>query len=135
MRRTAEEKAKRKMILTIINGVLSCLGALFLLLLLFALIAAKIDMSDRVLSVLSGIALGAGCFAASYTTAKCQRKKGLLTGVFCGGIIFLTVLLCALFFGGSFSPGGFFAKILLILSCSCIGGIIGVNSKRNISLK
>ena len=135
MRRTADEKAKRKMIITVVNGVLSCLGAVFLLLLLFALIATKIDMSDRVLSVLSGIALGAGCFAASYTTAKRQRKKGLLTGVYCGGIVFLVILLCALFFGGSFSAGGFFAKILLILSCSCIGGIIGVNSKRNISLK
>lgn len=130
MRRSAEQTAKRKNICTIILGLLACLGAVFLCLLVFSFIAANVGVSDGILGTMSGISLAAGCFAASYTVAKRRGKNGFLTGIACGGIVFLAVLICGMIFVRSFSAGGFFTKLLIILSCSGIGGIIGVNSPR-----
>lgn len=130
MRRSAEEKAKRRFIVTVIMGVLSFLGAVFLLLIVFAAMSLRFDAAENVLSVMAAVILGAGCFAAAFVTANRRRKKGLLTGFLCGGIVFAAVLLCGLLFSESFTAGGFTAKILLVLSCSGIGGILGVNCRK-----
>ena len=130
MRRSAEEKAKRRFVMTVIMGVLSFLGAVFLLLIVFAAVSLRLDAAENIMSVMAAVILGAGCFAAAFVTANRQRKKGLLTGFLCGGIVFAAVLLCGLLFSESFSAGGFTAKILLVLSCSGIGGILGVNCNK-----
>ena len=41
MRKSAEEKAKRRLLVTIVMGVLSFLGAVFLFLLIFAAVSAE----------------------------------------------------------------------------------------------
>lgn len=130
MRKSAEQKAAAELAAQIITGTLSCIGAIALALTVFGAIAAKIDLSDGAMSVMSGLALSAGCFAASYTVAKRRRKNGLITGFVCGGAVFAAVLLGGIIFVRSFSAGGFISKLLIILSCSGIGGIIGVNSHK-----
>lgn len=130
MRKSAEEKAKRRLIATIVIGVLSFLGAVFLFLMVFAAVSVKLDAADNVLSVMAAIALGGGCFTAAFLTANRRRKKGLVTGLLCGSAVFAAVLLCGFFFSESFTAGGVTAKIMLIMSCSGIGGIIGVNSRK-----
>ena len=130
MRKSAEEKAKRRFIVTVIMGVLSFLGAVFLLLIIFAAISLKLDAVDSILSVMAAVILGAGCFAAAFVTANRRRKKGMLTGFLCCGIVFAVVLICGLLFSESFTAGGFTAKILLVFSCSGIGGILGVNCNK-----
>ena len=130
MRKSAEEKAKRRLLVTIVMGVLSFLGAVFLFLLIFAAVSVKLDAADNILSVMAAAALGAGCFSAAFITANRRRKKGLLTGLICGGIVFAAVLLCGFFFSECFTAGGVISKIMLVLSCSGIGGITGVNSRK-----
>ncbi len=117
------------MAVTVIYGTLACLGAVFVCLVIFSAVMTSIEISGGTLSVMSGLALSAGCFAASYIVAKRRGRKGMLTGLICGGAVFLLVLLCGIIFVRSFSAGGFFAKLLMVLSCSGIGGIIGVNSR------
>lgn len=130
MRRTAEQNKKRDTIFTIVKAVLCCLGVIFLCLVIFSAAASRIDLSDGVLSVLSGTALSLGCFTAAYIAAAQRRKHGLLTGLFWGGAVFLAVMLLGAIFVRSFSAGGILAKLLMILACSGIGGILGVNSPR-----
>ena len=130
MRRTAEQNKKRDMIITIIKAVLCCLGVIFLCLVIFSAAASRINLSDGVLSVMSGTALSPGCFTAAYIAAAQRRKHGLLTGLLWGGAVFLAVMLLGAIFVRSFSAGGIFAKLLMILACSGIGGILGTNSKK-----
>ncbi|MCM1328717.1 MAG: TIGR04086 family membrane protein [Ruminococcus sp.] len=126
-RKTTEERIKNERFMLISFAVLACVGAVFLAVTLFSALASLIDFSDGAFTALSSVALCAGCFAASFTAAKRRRRNGLLTGLICGGIIFAVLLLGGLIFVRSFTAGGFFSKMLIIVICSAIGGIMGVN--------
>ena len=128
-RKTPAERIRMERNIVIISAVLACVGAVFLAVTLFSAAASVVDFSDGAFNALSSIALCAGCFAASYTAAKRRRRDGLKTGLLCGAIIFGVLLLGGLIFVRSFSAGGFFTKLLIIMVCSAIGGIIGVNKQ------
>ena len=130
MRRSPEEKRKYAVIAMVITGILSCVGAIFLFVLLFSAVGTVVDLSEGAIRVLAGCALAAGCFAAAFTVARRRKRNGIVTGIACGGIVFAVVLVLGLIFIRSFSTGGFVAKLLTIFSCSVIGGIIGVNSPK-----
>ncbi len=128
MRKTSAERLKKEKLLTVLYAALACVGAVFLVTAAFSGLASVIDLSDGTFTLISSGALCAGCFAAAYTSAKRRRKDGIKTGLFCGLIIFFIVLAAGALFVRSFSAGGIFTKLLIILICSAIGGIFGVNS-------
>lgn len=129
-RKTPAEKLRTEKLLMILFSALACVGAVFLAALAFSGIASVIDLSDGAFLLMADAALCAGCFAAGFTAAKRRGRQGMKTGFLCGIIIFLTVLTGGLIFVRSFSAGGLFTKLLIILICSSIGGIFGVNSPR-----
>ncbi len=130
MRKTPAERLKKERITTAVYAALACAGAVFLTSAAFSWIATAIDLSDGAFTLMSSIALCAGCFAAAYTAAKRRRRDGIKTGLLCGAVIFLVILTAGLVFVKSFSAGGFFTKLLIILICSAVGGIVGVNSPK-----
>lgn len=130
MRKSAEQKHRDEVIRTVVTAVLSGIGVLSVCLFVFGEIAIKVDLSDGIMSVMAQISLAAGCFAAAFTAAKQRGRKGLLSGLCCGGIAFAVIFLLGIIFAGSFSAGGFVSKILTIAVCSAAGGLLGVNSKK-----
>ncbi|MCH5349084.1 MAG: TIGR04086 family membrane protein [Oscillospiraceae bacterium] len=129
-RKTSAERAKAEKLLLVLNAGLACVGAIFLMVTLFSAIATVVDLSDGVFTVMASAALCAGCFSAGFTAAKRRRRNGLKVGLACGAIIFVFTLLGGIIFVRGFSAGGFFTKLLMILACSAIGGIFGVNSPK-----
>lgn len=130
MRKTPEERLRKERIMTVVYSLLSCVGAITVTLLFFSWIATIIDLESGSFRLMSSIALCAGCFGASFAAAKKRKKDGLKTGLKCGAIIFGVTLLGGIIFVRSFSLGGFFTKMLIIMICSSLGGIIGVNSRQ-----
>ena len=130
MRKTPAERLKTERIMTVMQAAFAFIGAIFVASLIFSAIATVVDLSDSTFMLMSSLALCAGCFSASYTAAKRRQRNGLKVGFICGAAIFFAVLLCGTIFVRSFSAGGFFTKLLIILVCSLAGGIIGVNSPR-----
>ena len=129
MRKSAAYRLRQDRIMTFLRSAFAGVGALFVSVLLFSFVITRIDVPDGVIRLLSSVALCAGCYAASYTCAKHRRKNGLLTGLACGAFTFAVIFLLSLIiFRGVTGGGGFFSKLLMILSCSAIGGIVGVNS-------
>ncbi len=128
MRKTPAERLRKERITAIVYSILACVGAVCVTSLIFSWVATIIDLSDGAFTIMSSAALCAGCFGASFIAAKRRKKDGLKTGLMCGAIIFGVTLLLGIIFVRSFSVGGFFTKILIILICSSLGGIIGVNS-------
>ena len=129
-RKTPAEKLRTEKMLMILLSALACVGAVFLVSLAFSAIASVIDLSDGAFLLMADAALCAGCFAAGFTAAKRRGRHGMKTGLLCGMIIFAAAFLGGLIFVRSFSAGGVFTKLLIILICSSIGGIFGVNSPR-----
>lgn len=128
MRKTPAERILRERITAIVHSIFTCIGAVFVTLFAFSAIGTVIDLSDGAFTIMSSIALCAGCFGASFVAAKRKKKDGMKTGLLCGAIIFGVTFLGGIIFVRSFSVGGFFTKMLIILICSSLGGIIGVNS-------
>ncbi|MBQ8786530.1 MAG: TIGR04086 family membrane protein [Oscillospiraceae bacterium] len=128
MRKTPAQRLRKERITAVVYSIFACIGAVFVTSLIFSAIATVIDLSDGAFTVMSSAALCAGCFAASFVAAKRRKRNGLKTGLLCGIIIFAVTLLGGIFFVRSFTVGGFFTKMLIILICSSLGGIIGVNS-------
>ena len=127
-RKTAAERIRNERILLVVHTILACVGAIFIVSTLFSAVASAIDLSDGTFTVMSSFALCAGCFSAGFTAAKRRGRNGIRSGLACGGVIFAATLLFGLIFVRSFSVGGFFTKMLIILICSALGGIFGVNS-------
>ena len=127
-RKTAAERIRNERILLVVHTILACVGAIFIVSTLFSAVASAIDLSDGTFTVMSSFALCAGCFSAGFTAAKRRGRNGIRPGLACGGVIFAATLLFGLIFVRSFSVGGFFTKMLIILICSALGGIFGVNS-------
>lgn len=126
-RKTPAERFRTERNILIISAVLACIGAVFLAVTIFSAAASVIDFNDGAFMALSSIALCAGCFAASFTAARKRRRNGLITGLLCGAVIFGVLLLGGLIFVRSFTAGGFFSKLIIVMVCSSIGGIVGVN--------
>ncbi len=130
MRKSAAYRLRQDRIMTVLRSAFAGVGALFVSVLLFSFVITRIDVPDGVIRLLSSVSLCMGCFAASFTCAKHRRKNGLLTGLACGALTFAVIFLLSLIiFKGVTGGGGFFSKLLMILSCSAIGGIVGVNTK------
>lgn len=118
----------------ITNTAFSALGGfavVIICILAFAFIITKIDVTDKVVSVLSSAALCIGAYAGGFISAKKRRKNGLFMGVLCGLFMFFAVLIISTFFVQTitgFSPS---VKLVLTLLFGAVGGIVGVNSKSN----
>ncbi len=132
MRKTVAQTERQERIMLAVTTILSCVGAVFICVSVFSAIIANLDVPDGVVTLMSTLSLCAGCFAAGYTASKRRRKNGLLTGVICGAIIFIVVFILGIIFAGSFSAAGLFTKTIIIIVCSAIGGVAGVNIRTRI---
>lgn len=112
-----------------LSALLLGIGVTLLCLVLFSIVMTKVDTPDGVTSALSSIALCVGSYFTGYSISRKRRKNGLLTGIASGIMIFLLALLVGLLFFPSALTLGIFSKLIMILICSTIGGVVGVNSK------
>ncbi len=106
-------------------------GVLVIILFLsgFSLLMTQVDAPDGLVSCMASIALCAGSFTAGFVGARRRRKRGIWTGICCGFLIYLVVFFFGLLLLRSFSGAGTFMKLILILLCSAIGGVCGVNTR------
>lgn len=101
----------------------------FACLMLFAFVMTGVDVSDGAVSTFGSVSVCIGSYFFSFLVGKKRRKDGILTGLICGTISFaILIVLNLLLLRNPFSST-FFSKLLMIIVCSIIGGIIGVNSK------
>ncbi len=112
-------------------SALSGFAIIIVCILAFAFIITKIDVTDKVVSVLSSAALCAGAYAGGFISAKKRRRNGLFMGILCGLFMFFIILVVSTFFIQTISGFSPSLKLILTLLFGAIGGIVGVNSKNN----
>ncbi len=95
----------------------------------FAFIMTKIDFSDGMISSFGSIAACVGSYFFSFLVAKKRRKDGIIVGLVCGMISFAALFVLNLLFIRTGFTQMLFSKLSMLLICSIIGGIIGVNAK------
>ncbi len=107
------------------TGILTTMACLML----FAFVMTGMDVSDGAVSTFGSVSVCVGSYFFSFLVGKKRRKDGILIGFVCGGTSFaILIILNLLLLRNPFSSA-FFSKLSMIIICSIIGGIIGVNSK------
>ena len=112
-----------------ILAVVAGLAVTLLFFLLFSLLISNIDAPDGLVQAMACLALCAGSFTAGFVAARRRRRKGLLVGLCCGIAMHFVVFLIGLLLLQSFAAAGTFAKLIFMILCSCIGGVVGVNCR------
>lgn len=131
MRKNIKRGTRWNGALTAIRSAFSCLAVIFVCFAAFSFVASYINVPEGVMNILSSLALCGGCFAAAFSVSNRRRRRGLFTGAVCGAAMFLLILALGLIFVRRFTYGGFISKFAMIIACSAMGGIIGVNAKAN----
>lgn len=98
-------------------------------LMLFAFAMTGIDVSDGAVSTFGSVSVCVGSYFFTFLVGKKRRKDGILIGIVCGGISFSILIALNLLLLRNPFTSAFFSKLSMIMICSIIGGIIGVNSK------
>lgn len=110
-------------------AVSSLLGIFFLLITAVLISGfAFLFISDfRLLRLISLIPVFTGAFSGAFICGKYRRRKGLISGVVCGIVIYVLICASGAIFTGRLTR---ISKLLLLVTAGAIGGITGVNSKR-----
>lgn len=113
-------------IFSVFIGFLAIMGCLFL----FSAIISKIDLPKQTLAFLSTISLCVGAYAGGFSSGTKNRKNGLLMGLLTGGVMFLVIFVLSLIFAKTAVTLSGFSKLFWAIIFGSVGGIVGVNSKR-----
>jgi putative membrane protein (TIGR04086 family) len=90
----------------------------------------KLDTPEAIVSLMSSVALCVGAYSGGYISSRRRRQNGLITGLICGVIIYLVIFLVGVILSRVSISFGFFSKLIMVIACGAIGGVIGVNSKK-----
>ena len=115
-------------------AVSSLYGIFFLIITAFLISGfAFFFISDfRLLRLISLIPVFIGAFSGAFICGKYRRRKGMLSGIACGFIIYALIAAAGAFFTGRLTH---ISKLLLLVAAGAMGGITGVNSKRPKNLR
>ncbi len=128
-RRRSSSSSFKKDIFFVFLTILAGFLITMLVLLFFSFILTKIDAPDKVIKLLSTVALGVGTYFGGYICSKRKHNKGIYRGALCGFIMFCTIVIMGSIFANTVLSFSVTSKFVLTLVCGAIGGIVGANSK------
>ncbi|MGN1411364.1 MAG: TIGR04086 family membrane protein [Oscillospiraceae bacterium] len=102
--------------------------SIFVSMCICALIVSHIDVSIKVVSLMSVMSLGIGSYIAGYLSSIKRQKIGIISGILCGIVISSIMIVFGLIFIKNFNIYNKICKVVISLICSIIGGIKSANS-------
>ncbi len=128
-------RRKRRMsdsgLYTMLISAVMGIGMIIICLMGFAFILSRINAPAVMVSVLATVALGVGGYFGGYFCARKRRRNGMLMGVMCGVLIFMTVLIFGAVFAKAALGISSAGKLMITMLCGAVGGIVGVNTKKH----
>lgn len=127
-RRRGTSSSLKKDIFFVFAAILAGFLIIMLVLLFFSFILTKIDAPDKVIKLLSTVALGVGTYFGGYICSRRKHNKGIYRGALCGFIMFCIIVIMGAIFANTVLSFSVTSKFVLTLVCGAIGGIVGANS-------
>lgn len=110
-----------------ILGMLFGYTAMILTILPAALILSMMKSASKGAGAAAVISLVIGGFVCGKTTGLVRRRDGLKTGLLCGLLFSLPIIVIAMIFSPK-TGGSLFIKTALCIAFAAVGGVSGVNS-------
>lgn len=107
-------------------GVLCCT----LLLILAALLIRSVEIPHAAVTPIALTVAAVSALMAGWIAAIVAGQRGLLTGLVCGGLLALLLLLAGLTRTGDFNTGFTALRTAILAVAGAVGGVLGVNRKR-----
>ncbi len=110
----------------------ACVGAIccLLVLLVMAAIMAAQNIPKAAVTPMAIVAAAFGSFIGGIVSAKISGEKGLLYGAGSGLLLYAVVIIAGFAVLQDVRGTTMFIKLAVMVGCSAVGGIIGVNMKR-----
>lgn len=103
-------------------------GVILLLLILFALLLLKFDVSETVMNLLTTSAACVGALTAGFFCARLYTRQGLVCGISCGAVLFAVLYLISLLCGAPAFSVLLLVRVAAMLIFASSGGVLGVNA-------
>lgn len=109
-----------------------CVGALVcvVVLLLLAVLLTVTDIPKAAVTPMAVAAAGIGAFFGGLTAGALAKEKGWLFGLTTGAVLYLLIFLMALPRLPEVSGSYALIKLLILIGCGAVGGMVGVNTRR-----
>lgn len=127
MKDNSQSKSSLALGIVLSTTISLIITAVFML--IFAAILSKQSSAEWLVCTLSMTAQALGAVAGGFVCAKIIGHNGLLMGAIIGAVLFVIFTLIALISGSGFSIVSII-RLALLLVCSTLGGILGVNLKK-----
>ena len=115
----------RPVVIGAVVGALCCT----LVLIIMAAIVASQDIPKAVITPMAIVAGAAGSFFGGFTAARIAKERGLIGGA-CGLLLFILVVIVGFAFLKEIRGAYILVKLAVMLVCSAVGGVIGVNLRK-----
>ncbi len=103
---------------------------IFAFLFAFSAVMKHSNIPQTIVPIMAIVSVCAGSFVAGFCASKISKQRGLLTGLICGAVISLIILLAGLAVLKDSIGGLALTKFAASIAASAIGGVVGVNTKR-----
>lgn len=110
----------------VVRGIFFALTIALLLSIGTGLVYHLSSLSEKSLPLSAAIILASGAFGGSLTAGRQAGNKGLYHGLAVGLLFFIVVWAAAALFVPGQAGLNIFYKLIIILSCGTIGGVVGV---------
>lgn len=129
-KKTSNYSNKAQIIRLIITNICSTAFVLMIGVLLVALIAFKLDLGEDIVYYLTYPIIGITALISAFVMANTIKSKGWLIGLVANAVLLVIITMTHFFLDTADYSQYFFFKIILLLACGVMGGIIGVNHKK-----
>lgn len=123
-RRKQRQNRILKQLFCLLAGGIVCVGAAVLC----AAAVAFLQIPTELLPTVSLVAVGCGAMAAGIFAGYLGGSRGMIEGGITGALLFV-LLTAGSIAAGAFSGEQMIAKLIVMLICAAVGGIIGVNKE------
>jgi len=128
--RVSDQTGLRRNIRPVLISVLAGAVVCVILLVLFAFVLSAQNIPQALVSPMATVAVSIGGLASGYICAKMMRENGLVYGLLCGGLLAVLLLLGSFGIGDNGLGVPALFKIIFILLCGMLGGVLGVNTRK-----
>lgn len=118
----------------LLKGAVFGLVAIIIALMLIALIMSFGILPISAAPALASVSVAIGAFFGGFISAKKLGKNGILVGALCGAVLFALFTIIGLATFSSAPSASTLIRLIVFITASAVGGIVGVggNDKRKI---
>ena len=120
-------RGRNEMLFELLWGLLSGAAAIAVGILACAFVLTKLDLPESAAVSMGTACIAIGAAVAGFVTARIRGSQGMVAGAMTGGVMFLIMVIVSVLVSGTQFTVVTFVRLMLCISLSALGGIVGVN--------